>query len=280
MHTQAIPVPNPPHETSSRPIDFYRTTPTTSAPNPPACRHSARNKGPAIDYDETKYNEEEFKERNASPKDAIPRFCTGLPSSAVNENLNANATKESHSDASLRGPGQSNATTINTTNRMKALAGSMHVNTQAMENEEIAETFQRAASSSSVASDFSSRSVPNSPTANATSPTSPTSATSHTSAAIDKDAPGDAVMNDTESESDMSAAAGSTSGLSKIYKIRMSMHANDAPVPSAPPPPNAASDEQQPDDMDMPDAAGSAEIEEISTHPNFALFMAQVCLFF
>lgn len=44
-----------------------------------------------------------------------------------------------------------------------------------------------------------------------------------------------------------------------------------------------AKDQQAPaidQDIDMPDAAGASQIEEISTGGNFALFMAQVCLSF
>jgi hypothetical protein len=41
-----------------------------------------------------------------------------------------------------------------------------------------------------------------------------------------------------------------------------------------------ASDQDAPGDAVMKDAAEESEMQEISTGGNFALFMAQVCLFF
>ena len=41
----------------------------------------------------------------------------------------------------------------------------------------------------------------------------------------------------------------------------------------------SASEQQAPGDSGMPDAMGADQVEEISRGGNFALFMAQVCLF-
>ncbi len=285
MQTKDIQVPVTPYGSA-----FLGAVATTSAPNHLVCRQSARNQW-RVDYDETKYTEAEFNERNQSPKAAtvqtgavvaqvcaqvptiatcIPRVGRGLPSRAVNS---AQATnKESPLDVFLPG-GQVNTTTINTTtintttinttNRQAALA------TYA---DAIAETFLRAASSSSTESDFSTKSVPNSPTASAASaPTASTAATTGTAATVQ--------INSADAE----AAAASTSGLSKLYKYREKVNQtvvaswsalpaqNVLPAPSAtlvasaPPVQSAKANKQAPGDNDMPDAAGAEPIDEIST---------------
>ena len=277
---------------------FLGAVATTSGPHQPVCRQSARNMG-RMDYDETKYAEAEFNERNKAPKAAtlqtgavvaevpaqvlviatcVPRLGSGLPSRAVQR---AQATyDESPLDVFLRGGVKVNTSSINTTNRDAALA------TYA---DAIAQTFLRAASSSSTESDFSTKSVPNSPTASATS--AATAATTATAATVPINA------------ADAEADAASVSGLSKLYKIRENMNVVGAaaaralpacstlPAPSAtlapsadiatsaPPAQSAKGNQEAPGDMHMPDAAGAEPIDEISTGGNFALFMAQVCLF-
>ena len=278
MHTQAMDVPATPYGSA-----FVGAVAATSAPIQLTGRQSARNMW-RVDYDETKYTEAEFNERNKSPKAAtlqagpviaqvpvvatcIPRLGRGLPSRAVHT---AQATEqESPLDVFLRGGVKVNTSSMNTTNRDTALA------TYA---DAIAETFLRAASSSSTESDFSTKSVPNSPTASAAS--AATATTIATAATVPINA------------GDAEAAAASVSGLSKLYKIRENMNVVGAatsralPVqsadiaPSAPPAPSANANKQAPGDLDMPDAAAAEPMQEISTGGNFALFMAQVCLFF
>ena len=281
MHTQAMDVPATPYDSA-----FVGAVAGTSAPIQLTGRQSARNIG-RVDYDETKYTEAEFNERSKSPKPAtlqtgpvigqvpvvatcIPRLGRGLPSRAVHS---AQATEqESPLDVFLRGGVKVNTSSINTTNRDAALA------TYA---EAIAETFLRAASSSSTESDFSTKSVPNSPTASAASAV--TATTTATAATVP--------INMVDAES----AAASVSGLSKLYKIRENMNVGGAaatralPDPSAqpacstltapsatltpstdivlsaPPVPSANANKQAPGDMDMPDAAGVEPIDEIST---------------
>lgn len=297
MQTQAMQVPDTPYGSA-----FLGAVATTSAPKHLVCRQSARNQW-HVDYDETKYTEAEFNERNQSPKAAtvqtgavvaqvcaqvptiatcIPRLGRGLPSRAVN---NAQATEqESPLNVFLRGGVQVNTSNINTTNRDAALA------TYA---DAIAETFLRAVSSSSTHSDFSTPSVPTSPTASAaTVATASTTATTVTAATV--------VINAADAE----AAAASTSGLSKLYKYREEVNqtvvaswsaipaASAMPADSAMPAPTVQpamgamlatinqANQEAPGDTGMPDAAGADKLEEISTGGNFALFMAQVCLAF
>jgi hypothetical protein len=180
-------------------------------------------------------------------------------------------------DVFLRGGAQANTTSINTTNRQAALA--TYADT-------IAETFSRAASSSSTQSDFSTPSVPNSPTASAaTVATASTTATTATAATVPINA------------ADAEAAAASTSGLSKLYKYREKVNqtvvaswsaipADSAmPAPSAPP---AMGDllstinqanQEVPSDKGMSDAAGASKIEEISTRKVLPDTLNKVCRF-
>jgi hypothetical protein len=291
MHTHAIAVEGTPYGTSFTDSSLLGAVADTSAPNQLTCRQSARNIV-RVDYDETKYTEVEFSERNKSPKAAavqtgpvvalvpdvatcIPRLGRGLPSRAVNS---AQAMHEaSPVDVFLRGGAQANTTSINTTNRQAALA--TYADT-------IAETFSRAASSSSTQSDFSTPSVPNSPTASAaTVATASTTATTATAATVPINA------------ADAEAAAASTSGLSKLYKYREKVNqtvvaswsaipADSAmPAPSAPP---AMGDllstinqanQEVPSDKGMSDAAGASKIEEISTRKVLPDTLNKVCRF-
>jgi hypothetical protein len=298
MHTHAIAVEGMPYGTSFTDSSLLGAVADTSAPNQVTCRQSARNIV-RVDYDETKYTEVEFSERNKSPKAAavqtgpvvaqvpdvatcIPRLGRGLPSRAVN---NAQAVyQDSPVDVFLRGGAQANTTSINTTNGQSALA--TYADT-------IAETFLRAASSSSTQSDFSTPSVPNSPTASAASAeTASTTATTATAATVPINA------------ADAEAAAASTSGLSKLYKYREKVNktvvaswsaipaASAIPADSAMPAPSAPpamgfllatinqAKQEAPGDTGMLDAVSAAQIEQISTGRDFALFMAQVCLYF
>jgi hypothetical protein len=209
----AIPVDATPYGTSSTDSAFLRAVADTSGPNELTCRQSARNRV-RVNYDETKYTEVEFNERNKSPKAAtvqtgpvvaqvpdvatcIPRLVRGLPSRAVHA---AQAMYEESPLDVLRGSVDVNTSSINTTNRQSALA------TYA---DSIAETYLRAASSSSTQSDFSTGSVPNSPTASAASAaTASTTSTTATAATVPINA------------ADAEAAAASTSGLSRLYKYR------------------------------------------------------------
>ena len=215
MH--ATTVEGTPYGASSTDSAFLRAVADTSGPKQLTCRQSARNRV-RVDYDETKYNELEFSERNKSPKAAavqtgpvvaqvpdvatcIPRLGRGLPSRAVNS---AQAMHEELSlDVFLRDGAQANTTSINTTNRQAAFA------TYA---DAMAETFVRAASSSSTESDFSTASVANSPTASAASAASAATASTAATTATAATVPINAV--------NAEAVAASTSGLSKLYKYR------------------------------------------------------------
>lgn len=72
--------------------------------------------------------------------------------------------------------------------------------------------------------------------------------------AIEQKAPGNAVMNDTESESEIEEIS---AGVASSVQLK----------------------QKAPGDSGMPDAADESQIDEISMGGNFDLFMAQVCLF-
>ncbi len=105
-----IPVEATPYGTSSTDSAFLRAVADTSGPNELTCRQSARNRV-RVNYDETKYTEVEFNERNKSTKVAtvqtgpvvaqvpdvatcIPRLGRGLPSRTVNRELVAGETDD------------------------------------------------------------------------------------------------------------------------------------------------------------------------------------------